>query len=53
VLTKDLEVMDTSAISLARQSNIPIIVFSIFTHGMLANVVQGKGRFTIITENIS
>jgi len=51
VLTKDLEVMDTSAISLARQSRIPIIVFSIFTHGALADVVEGKGRFTLITEN--
>ncbi len=51
VLTKDLEVMDASAISLARQSRIPIIVFSIFSHGELAEVVQGKGRFTIITEN--
>ena len=50
VLTRDLEVMDTSAISLARQSRIPIIVFSIYTHGALADVVQGKGRFTIITE---
>jgi len=50
VLSKDLEVMDTSAISLARQSKIPILVFSIFTHGAFAEVVQGKGRFTIITD---
>jgi uridylate kinase len=50
VLTRDLGVMDASAISLARQSRIPIIVFSIFTHGELAKVVEGQGRFTIITE---
>lgn len=50
VLSKDLEVMDASAVTLARQSHIPIIVFSIFTHGGLADVVQGKGRFTIVTE---
>lgn len=50
VLTKDLGVMDASAVTLARQSRIPIIVFSIFTHGALAEVVQGKGRFTIVTE---
>ena len=40
--------MDTSAVSLARQSKIPILVFSIFTHGMFADVMQGKGTFTII-----
>lgn len=50
VLSKDLQVMDTSAISLARQSRIPILVFSIFTHGAFADVVQGRGRFTIITD---
>ncbi|MER2519343.1 MAG: UMP kinase [Bdellovibrionales bacterium] len=50
VLSQDLQVMDTSAISLARQSNIPILVFSIFTHGAFAEVVQGKGKYTIITD---
>ncbi len=50
VLAQDLQVMDTSAISLARQSNIPILVFSIFNHGAFAQVVQGKGTFTIISD---
>jgi uridylate kinase len=50
VLSKDLGVMDASAVTLARQSRIPIVVFSIFTHGGLSEVVQGKGRFTIVTE---
>jgi uridylate kinase len=50
VLSQDLQVMDTSAISLARQSGIPILVFSIFTHGAFADAVRGKGRFTIITD---
>ena len=50
VLSQDLQVMDTSAISLARQSQIPILVFSIFTHGAFADVVQGKGKFTLITD---
>ncbi|MDR3450978.1 MAG: UMP kinase [Alphaproteobacteria bacterium] len=48
VLSQDLQVMDTSAISLARQSKIPILVFSIYTEGMFAQVMQGKGRFTIV-----
>ena len=51
VLSQDLQVMDTSAISLARQSKIPILVFSIFTHGGFADVVQGKGKFTIVTDS--
>lgn len=50
VLAQDLQVMDTSAISLARQSRIPILVFSIFHHGAFAQVVQGKGVFTVITD---
>jgi uridylate kinase len=48
VLSRDLQVMDTSAVSLARQSKIPILVFSIFTHGAFAEVMQGKGKFTIV-----
>lgn len=50
VLSQDLEVMDTSAISLARQSKIPILVFSIFEQGGFAQVMQGKGKFTIISD---
>jgi len=50
VLAQDLQVMDTSAISLARQSQIPILVFSIFNHGAFAEVVQGKGLFTLISD---
>ena len=50
VLSQDLEVMDTSAISLARQSKIPILVFSIMEHNAFAEVMGGGGHFTIITE---
>ena len=50
VLTRDLQVMDASAISLARENRIPILVFSIFEDGGFAQVVQGKGRFTIIED---
>jgi uridylate kinase len=48
VLTRDLQVMDASAISLARENNIPIIVFSIYDKGAFADVVGGKGLFTVI-----
>ncbi len=50
VLSNDLKVMDHSAISLARENNIPILVFSIHEPGGFAEVITGKGRSTIITE---
>jgi len=49
VLAQDLKVMDASAISLCRENGIPILVFSIHNSGEFANVVKGKGRFTIIS----
>jgi uridylate kinase len=50
VLTRDLQVMDASAISLARENRIPILVFSIFEAGGFAQVVRGQGRYTIIAD---
>lgn len=49
VLTQDLKVMDAAAISLARESQIPIVVFSIVNPDGLINVVQGKGKFTVVS----
>ena len=48
VLTQDLKVMDASAVSLCRENEIPILVFSIHNSGEFAKVVTGNGRFTII-----
>lgn len=48
VLSRDLRVMDASAIALARENNIPILVFSLHNPGAFADVVGGKGTFTII-----
>jgi uridylate kinase len=50
VLSRDLQVMDAAAISLARENRIPILVFSIQNTGGFAEVVTGRGRFTVITE---
>jgi uridylate kinase len=50
VLSRDLQVMDASAIALARENRIPILVFSIHNKGGFADVVQGKGLYTIIDE---
>lgn len=50
VLTKDLKVMDATAISMARENHIPILVFSIKEAGSFAKVLQGQGRHTIVTD---
>lgn len=48
VLTKDLKVMDATAISLARENNIPIVVFSVKDKGNFAKAVKGEGTFTVV-----
>jgi len=50
VLREDLKVMDTSAVSLARENRIPILVFSIHETGAFAELMAGRGRYTIIEE---
>jgi len=50
VLARDLKVMDASAVSLARENRIPIIVFSIHDRGALPAVLSGQGRSTVIEE---
>jgi uridylate kinase len=52
VLAKDLQVMDAAAISLARESKIPILVFSIAEHDGFANIFRGTGRYTVVTETV-
>jgi uridylate kinase len=53
VLARDLGVMDASAISLARENRIPILVFSIQSPGGFAEIMQGRGRCTIVTDRAS
>ncbi|NVJ99037.1 MAG: UMP kinase [Alphaproteobacteria bacterium] len=51
VLRQDLKVMDASAISLSRENNIPIVVFSIHAQDELVNVLKGEGTCTIVGED--
>ena len=44
VLQQDLQVMDASAISLARENKIPIIVFDIHKPGAFAETHGGQGH---------
>ncbi|MDB5491690.1 MAG: Uridylate kinase [Micavibrio sp.] len=50
VLTKDLKVMDATAISMARENDIPIVVFSVKEAGNFAKVACGQGKYTIVTD---
>ena len=48
VLQRDLKVMDAAAITLCRENNIPILVFSIQNEGEVSRVLHGQGRFTTV-----
>lgn len=50
VLSRDLQVMDASAISLTRENRIPILVFSLHNAGAFADAVLGRGKYTLINE---
>jgi uridylate kinase len=50
VLADDLRVMDTSAVALCRDNNIPIVVFDIRKHGNFARVLGGTGTSTVVTN---
>ena len=41
--------MDASAIALARDNNIPIIVFSLFKTDDFLSIVDGIGRFSLVS----
>ena len=47
-LQANLKVMDASAIALARDNCIPIIVFSLFETDDFLSIVEGKGRFSLV-----
>ena len=49
-LSEGLKVMDAAALALARENSIPILVFSIHNPGAFAEVVGGRGTFTVISE---
>lgn len=46
VLAKNLKVMDASAIALARDNNLPIIVFPLDEPGGFRGILAGKGTYT-------
>ncbi|CAN5370874.1 UMP kinase [soil metagenome] len=51
ILTRDLRIMDPAAIALARDNGIPVVVFSIRSPGAVLEVLEGRGRSTIVTKD--
>ena len=50
VLSDNLAIMDASAISLARDNSIPVVVFSINSKNALSSIINGGGVKTIISN---
>jgi len=48
VINKNLRIMDLTAISLAKESNIPILVTNIFKSNSLISALKGKGNYSKI-----
>ncbi|KAF0118962.1 MAG: pyrH [Rhodospirillaceae bacterium] len=50
VLARNLQVMDATAVALARENSLPVVVFSLHHAGALGDVLAGRGLFTLISE---
>ena len=50
-LNKEIKVMDATAISLAKDSSLPIIIFSILKSSNILDIVEGNGSYSIIDKN--
>jgi len=49
-IARNLKVMDATALTLCRDQNLPICVFSIFKQGALKRVVNGEDEGTIVSN---
>ena len=50
-LNKDIKVMDATAISLAKDRSLPIIIFSILKSTNILDIVEGNGSYSIINNS--
>jgi uridylate kinase len=48
VVKQGLQVMDVGAVALARDNNIPLVVFSILQPGAFVDILKGQGRATVV-----
>ena len=51
VLFRNLQVMDAAAIALARDNRLPVVVFSLQEPGGFAQILYGRGAFTIVRDD--
>jgi uridylate kinase len=49
VMTEDLRVMDQTAVTLCRENNLPLIVLSIHTPGVVAKALRGEPVGTLVS----
>ena len=49
-LNKEIKVMDATAISLAKDRSLPIIIFSILKSSNIIDIVSGNGSYSIIKD---
>ena len=47
-LSKEIKVMDATAISLAKDRSLPIFIFSIMNSSNIIDIIDGKGSYSII-----
>ena len=47
-LNQDIKVMDATAISLAKDRGLPIIIFSIMNSSNIIDIIEGKGSYSVI-----
>ena len=50
VLSRDLGVMDFTAISMCRDNNMPIVIFNINTPGNMRRIVLGEKVGSLVTQ---
>ncbi len=50
VLLRGLAIMDVAAVALTRENRIPVVVFSIHEPGGFAQILQGHGRSTLVSD---
>ena len=50
-LSQDLRVMDASAITMMRDTQVPVVVFSIREPGNMLRVIKGQGVYTTIAQS--
>lgn len=53
ILQQNLKVMDPAAVSIARDNNVPIVVFNIREPHNFARIVCGQGQFTVVRSSAS